>query len=166
MHGGRVKAESTLGQGSEFVVRLPLASAPAAETPRSPAGTDTAQGPSLRILVVDDNLDAAQTLAILLRANGHQVEAVHDGPTALEVARSYRPNLILLDIGLPGMDGFEVAKKVRQDLDLGNVVLVAMTGYGQESDKQRSKEVGFDHHLIKPADFSKVKEILATVSAT
>ena len=113
---------------------------------------------------MDDNVDAAESLAVLLKANGHEVRAVHDGPSALEAAREYHPNLILLDIGLPGMNGFEVAKKVREELELGNVVLVAMTGYGQESDKQRSQEAGFDHHLVKPADFSTVQQILATVS--
>jgi CheY-like chemotaxis protein len=115
------------------------------------------------VLVVDDNFDAAQTLAVLLRVNGHQVQVAHDGPTAVEAARVYRPNLILLDIGLPGMNGFEVAKKVRNELDLGNVVLVAMTGYGQDADKQRSQESGFDFHLVKPTNFSAVKQILASV---
>ena len=91
------------------------------------------------------------------------MQAAHDGPTALEAARNYQPNLILMDIGLPGMDGFEVAKKVREELRLGNVVLVALTGYAQETDKQRALAAGFDHHLTKPADFTKVEKILATV---
>ena len=113
---------------------------------------------------MDDNVDAAQSLAVLLKANGHEVHAVHDGPSALKAAREYRPNLILLDIGLPGMDGFEVAKKVREELEIGKVVLVAMTGYGQDSDKQHSQQAGFDHHLVKPANFSEVQQILATVA--
>ena len=163
MHGGRVEAHSTLGQGSEFIVRLPSVEAPVAESQVPSAGTGATQGPSLRVLVVDDNFDAARTLAVLLKANGHQVEVAYDGPTAVEAARVYRPNLILLDIGLPRMDGFEVAKKIRHELDLGNVILVAMTGYGQEADKQHSMEVGFDYHLVKPADFNAVKQILASV---
>ena len=163
MHGGRVEASSTPGQGSEFVVCLPSVPAPTTTLSPFPPKAEETKGPSLRILVVDDNVDAAHTLSLLLKATGHQVQAVHDGPTALAVARQYRPNLILLDIGLPGMNGFEVAKKVRQELELGKVVLVAMTGYGQESDKLRSHEAGFDHHLVKPADFTEVKQILATV---
>ena len=107
---------------------------------------------------MDDNVDAAESLAVVVKASGHDVQAVHDGLSALKVARDYRPNLILLDIGLPGMNGFEVAKKVREELELGKVVLVAMTGYGQESDKERSQQAGFDHHLVKPADFSEVRE--------
>lgn len=113
---------------------------------------------------MDDNVDAAQSLTVLLKASGHEVQAVHDGLSAFQVARDYRPNLILLDIGLPGMSGFEVAKKVREELELSKVVLVAMTGYGQESDKQHSQEAGFDHHLVKPADLSEVKQVLATVA--
>lgn len=164
MHGGKVEATSTPGQGSEFVVRLPIVSAPASTSPESPTHPEQVQGPPLRVLVVDDNFDVAQTLAVLLKSCGHKVEVAYDGPTALEAARTYRPNLILLDIGLPGMDGFEVAKTVRREMDLGNVVLVAMTGYGQDSDKQRSQEVGFDYHLLKPADFREIKQILATVA--
>jgi PAS domain S-box-containing protein len=162
MHSGKIEANSTPGQGSEFIVTLPCVEAPTA-TP-SPPETGEAKAPPLRVLVVDDNVDAAQTLATLLKAYGHEAQAVYDGPTAVEAARAYRPNLILLDIGLPEMDGFEVAKKVREEPELSSVVLVALTGYGQETDKQRSEEAGFDHHLVKPADFSKVKEILASVA--
>ncbi len=161
LHGGKVEATSTQGQGSEFVVRLPVAPLPAAASPAAPK-TNEAKGRALRILVVDDNKDAAESLAMLLKADGHDVQAVYDGLAALDAARRYRPNLILLDIGLPGMNGFEVAKKVRNELELGNVVLVAMTGYGQESDKQSTQEAGFDHHLVKPADFNEVKHLVAT----
>jgi CheY-like chemotaxis protein len=92
------------------------------------------------------------------------VHIAHTGPTALDAALDYRPNVVLLDIGLPGMDGFEVARKVREELQPGNVVLVAMTGYGQDADRRRSEEAGFHHHLVKPTDFSKVKQILSAVS--
>jgi PAS domain S-box-containing protein len=165
MHGGTVEAYSALGQGSEFVVRLPMAVSPALQPPSPPAETREPTGPALRVLVVDDNVDAAQSLALLLTVSGHQVRMAHTGPTALEAALDYRPNVVLLDIGLPKMDGYEVAKRIRQQPFLQNVVLVAMTGYGQDTDRQRSQEVGFNAHLLKPADFGKVQQILATVSA-
>ena len=164
MHGGRVDVVSALGQGSEFVVRLPVVLAPASEPSSIPAGTASATGPSLRVLVVDDNVDTAQTLAMFLEALGHVVRMSHDGPTALKAALDYRPNVVLLDIGLPGLNGYEVAKRMRQQPGLNNIVLVAITGYGQEADRQRSQEAGFNYHLVKPADFGKVQEILATVS--
>ena len=100
---------------------------------------------------------------MLLQESGHEVRTAYDGPAALEAALDYRPNVVLLDIGLPGLNGFEVAKRLRQQPALQNVVLVAMTGYGQESDRQRSQEAGFDHHLVKPVDFGKVLQILATL---
>jgi CheY-like chemotaxis protein len=121
-------------------------------------------GPSLRVLVVDDNADMAVSLAILLRGSGHDVRTAHDGPTALQAALDYRPNVVLLDIGLPGIDGYEVAKRLRQQPIFSTVVLVAMTGFGQQSDRQRSQDAGFNHHLVKPADFEQVRQILATVS--
>jgi len=163
MHGGTVAASSVLGQGSEFVVRLPVVS------PRelaSSAATDAARptGRSLRVLVVDDNVDTATTLAMLVTESGHDVRTAYHGDAVLEAALDYRPNVVLLDIGLPGLNGFEVAKQLRQQPALKSTVLVAMTGYGQESDRQRSKEAGFDHHLVKPANFEKLLQILATVS--
>jgi PAS domain S-box-containing protein len=163
MHGGTVAASSALGHGSEFVVRLPVVSPPEA---RASPRTETAQptGPSLRVLVVDDNVDTVTTLAMLVKESGHDVRTAFDGPTVLEAALDYRPNVVLLDIGLPGLNGFEVAKQLRQQPALQNTVLVAMTGYGRESDRQRSKEAGFDHHLVKPGDLVKVLQILATVS--
>ena len=164
MHGGRVEVSSVLGQGSEFVVRLPLMVTPASQPQSLSEDTSEQTGPSLRVLVVDDNMDAAQSLGLLLEASGHHVRTAYDGPTALEVAFEFRPNIALLDIGLPGIDGFEIAKRLRQDPSLGDVVLVAMTGYGKEIDKLRSHNAGFNHHLVKPADFRKVKQILATVS--
>ena len=166
MHQGRVEAFSTLGQGSEFIVHLPVMVSSA--IPMPPSHTETVQpiGPFLRVLVVDDNVDAAQSLEMLLKALGHDVRTAYDGPTALQAAFDYRPNVKLLDIGLPGMDGYEVAKKMRQQPIFKNVVLVAMTGYGQDSDRQRSQEAGFDHHLVKPPDFEKLQQILASISET
>jgi PAS domain S-box-containing protein len=164
MHGGTVEAYSALGQGSEFVVRLPTVVSAASQPPSPPKEAAEPTGPSLRVLVVDDNVDAAQSLAMLLKDSGHQVRMAHTGPTALEAALDYRPNVVLLDIGLPEMDGYEVAKRIREQPFLKNIVLVAMTGYGQDTDRQRSQEVGFNAHLVKPADFGKVQQILATVS--
>ena len=162
MHGGQVAVSSVLGQGSEFVVRLPLLQT--AEPPSLPTPTQNAppRGSSLRILVVDDNIDSAMSLAMLLNEFGHDVRTAHDGPTALEVALDCRPDVALLDIGLPGLSGYEVAKWMRQQSLLQKSVLVAMTGYGQESDRQRSQAAGFDHHLVKPVKFEKVLEILAS----
>lgn len=153
-----------LGQGSEFVVRLPMMTTPEPQPPSTDRETVDPTGLSLRVLVVDDNVDAAQTLALLLQESGHDVQIAFDGPTALEAALDYRPDVMLLDIGLPGLDGLEVAKRLRQEPDLSSVVLVAMTGYGLVSDRQRSHDAGFNHHLAKPADFEKVQQILATVS--
>ncbi len=119
---------------------------------------------SLRVLVVDDNVDAVTTLAMLVQAAGHDVRKAYHGSAVLEAALDYRPNLVLLDIGLPGLTGYEVAQQLRQQPALQNTVLVAMTGYGQESDRQRSREAGFDYHLVKPAAFGKVLEILAIIT--
>jgi signal transduction histidine kinase/ActR/RegA family two-component response regulator len=164
MHGGKVAAHSVLGQGSEFVVRLPMVLTAEPLPPLPPTEKAEPTGPSLRVLVVDDNADTATSLALLLRASGHDARMAPDGPTALEVALDYRPNVALLDIGLPGLDGYEVAKRMRQQPVLQNVVLVAITGYGKDSDLQRSQEAGFDHFLVKPAKFEKVQEILVSVS--
>jgi PAS domain S-box-containing protein len=164
MHRGTVMAYSALGQGSEFVVRLPMVESPALQPPSPSKETAEPTGLSLRVLVVDDNVDTAESMAMLLKVSGHQVRMAHTGPTALEAALDYRPNVVLLDIGLPEMDGYEVAKRIRQQPVLQNVMLVAMTGYGQDTDRLRSQEVGFNAHLVKPADFGKVQQILATVS--
>jgi PAS domain S-box-containing protein len=166
MHGGSVMAYSALGQGSEFVVRLPMGSPPEPQASSPPAKTALrAGGPLLRVLVVDDNVDTATSLATLVKVSGHDVRTAHDGPSVVEAAVDYRPNVVLLDIGLPGLNGFEIGKQLRQRPELQNAVLVAITGYGQESDLKRSFEVGFDHHLVKPVDFQKVLHILASVSA-
>ncbi len=164
LHGGKVAVVSAMGQGTEFVVRLPMMLTSEPQSPSSPTEKVKPTGPSLRILVVDDNVDTAGSLAMLLEESGHEVRTAHDGLTALEAALNYRPNVVLLDLGLPGLNGFEVAKRLRQQPVFQNVVLVAMTGYGQEADRKRSLDAGFNHHLVKPADFGKVQDILATVS--
>lgn len=165
LHNGKVEVTSVLGQGSEFVVRLPTVLTPAPLTPPTPNEVAGSTGPSLQILVVNDNLDTAHTLAMLLKMAGHEVRIAQDGPTALEAVSDFRPDVALLDIGLPGLDGFEVAKRIRQQSLFRKLVLVAITGYGKETDRQRSKEVGFDHYLIKPTQFEKVLEILGSVAA-
>jgi PAS domain S-box-containing protein len=166
MHHGRVTAHSAgPGLGSEFTVRLPAPAEPPAEhlddEPSEPSAADTT--PPLarrRILVVDDNRDNANSLGVLLRALGQDVEMAYDGPTALELIRRRRPDLVLLDIGLPGMDGYEVARRCRQDEELRRVMLVAMTGYGKEEDRRRSQEAGFNAHLVKPVNLEDLQVLL------
>jgi CheY-like chemotaxis protein len=164
MHGGNVAAFSTFGEGSEFVVRLPMIKQPAPQSPSSSQEIAASTGPSLRVLVVDDNVDVLETMEMLLKESGHDVRTARDGPMALDVVHHFRPNMVLLDIGLSGLDGYEVAKRLRRQPALQKIMLVAMTGYGQESDRRRSQEAGFDHHLVKPVDFKKVAQILVNVS--
>jgi CheY-like chemotaxis protein len=163
LHDGRVAAQSAgLGQGSEFLVRLPLAptsnSATAAVTEVVPVMSEGL--PCRRILVVDDNRSNARSLELLLRALGQEVYTAFDGSEALELARKHRPEVILLDIGLPVMDGYEVARRCRQDARFEVLTLVAMTGYGQDSDRQRSQEAGFDVHLVKPVNLDDLRLLL------
>jgi CheY-like chemotaxis protein len=120
---------------------------------------------SYRVLVVDDNVDAARALATILEMTGYEVGLAHDGPTALQEVLDYRPKVVLLDIGPPGLDGFEVARQIRQQAVLSHVVLVALTGYGQAMDLQLSHDAGFDHHLVKPASLSDIEKILSRVSS-
>ena len=161
LHGGTVEAHSVgLGQGSEFIVRLPALS-PASE---SIAPIETAKQPAQtsRVLVVDDNVDVADMLVVMLQMFGHEVQAAYSGQTALETAVEYQPDVVLLDIGLPDMDGYEVARRLRRQPQTKDVRLIAMTGYGQDSDRQSSQEAGFDHHLVKPVDSQKLQDLLAT----
>ncbi len=167
LHGGTVEAHSVLGQGSEFVVRLPVVQ-PTLPTVSRPV-LDNASPPAIaakgcRVLVVDDNVDAAQGMARLLEITGHEFRLAYDGPSALEAVMDYQPDVVLLDIGLPGLDGFEVAQRIRQQAALGNIVLVALTGYGQDADRRLAKDAGFDYHLVKPASFSQIEKILLSVS--
>ena len=165
LHAGSVEAHSVLGQGSEFVVRIPSTQATLSVLPLDLVGSALPMAKRCRVLIVDDNVDAAQSLALLLTASGHDVRIAHDGPTAVDAAVEYRPDLALMDIGLPGFDGYEVAQRMRQQSLLEHALLVAMTGYGQEKDRVRSLAAGFDHHLVKPVNFDRVQEILALVSA-
>jgi CheY-like chemotaxis protein len=156
LHSGRITAHSDgPGQGSEFVVRLP---ALPEEQKRATGSTLAEDRPSSDgvvpscVLVVEDNQDAAESLALLVRLWGHEVQVARDGPSALEKARSFRPEVVLCDLGLPGMDGYEVGRRLRQEVGPGRLMLVAVTGYGHDEDRRRSQEAGFDHHLTKPVD--------------
>lgn len=166
MHGGSIEAHSAgPGTGSEFVVWLPTipASAPGRAEPGRSGGSGASQPlPRRRILVADDNADAANSLGKLLsRFYGQDVRVAHDGPSALEVAREFRPEFALLDIGMPGMDGYEVARRLREMPEAEGAVLVALTGWGQDSDRQRSAQAGFDRHLVKPVEPEALRGLLA-----
>jgi CheY-like chemotaxis protein len=166
LHGGRVEAFSDgRGHGSEFAVHLPTCAAPTAPRVRI-TDVATPAAPPRHVLVVDDNRDAAQSLAILLRLNGHNVHTAHDGQTALDMARTHRPEIILLDIGMPRMDGLEVARRIRHELGLTQVLLVALTGYGRTQDRHRSSAAGFDAHLVKPVGMEELRSILAKPDGT
>jgi signal transduction histidine kinase/ActR/RegA family two-component response regulator len=166
LHGGSVQAHSAgPGQGSEFVVRLPVPK----DTPCQGAEDDSkaaafSASSARRILVVDDDVDTADSLALLLRMIGHHVDVAYDGPTALDTAHAQRPDLVFLDIGLPGMDGLETARRMRHAIGSAGVTMVALTGYGQQHDKHRSREAGFDAHLLKPLDFKELQVWLANAA--
>jgi PAS domain S-box-containing protein len=169
MHGGRVEAASAgPGFGSAFTIRLPclaaeevVEAAPAAE----PAEAARPAGPARRILVVDDHQDSTDSLALFLRLRGHEVRTAQDGPTALDEIERYRPEVVFLDLGLPGMSGYDVARRVRMRTDLGPLQLVALTGYGTDGDRQKTRDAGFDVHLAKPVDPRAVDALLASPSA-
>ncbi|MDI1481848.1 PAS domain S-box protein [Polyangium sp. y55x31] len=157
LHGGRVEAHSDgLGKGSEFVVRLALEEAPM--TPMHEAEVSLS-GQSRRVLVVDDNVDAAETMAALLETLGHEVSVAHDGEAALVAVSNGQPEIVLLDIGLPRMDGYEVCRRLRDD-SATRPFIVAVTGYGQAEDRDRALQAGFDAHLVKPASFDAIQAVL------
>ena len=163
MHGGTVSAHSEgLGLGSEFVVRLPAVAAARAGMPADqPAGSGAPA--RRRILVVDDNADAAESLAALLSISGHETRMAHDGPEALQQAERFHPDIVFLDIGMPTLDGHETAKLIRKQPWGKDMVLVALTGWGQHEDRRRSKDAGFNHHLVKPADPQVVEKLLESI---
>jgi CheY-like chemotaxis protein len=163
MHGGRIEAHSAgRGAGTEFVVRLPLVS-PARRGERSGGAartSDRAPHGRRRVLVVDDNVDAASTLQALLRELGHEVDVAHDGSAALAAARERRPEVVLLDLNMPGMDGVELARTLRRQPGFEDVRLAAVTGLGQEADRRRTLAAGFDVHLVKPLSPEDLRRVL------
>lgn len=164
-HGGQVAASSRgRGQGAEFSVWLPLSEA--SQPARTAASASTSAPPGLRVLIVDDNEDAANALAMVLEAAGIEHRVVHDGTTALAEADAFLPDVVLLDIGMPGMDGYEVARRLRSHPDHAQALLVALTGWSYEQDQARSREAGFDHHLRKPADIDQLMGLFATLEPT
>lgn len=177
LHGGRVEARSAgAGRGAEFVVWLPMGQLPQARTrsqsqeQAQPQGwvqpqAQASHGLCCRVLVVDDNADITQGLATLLSLDGHEVKSAPDGPTALTLARDFQPHIVLLDIGLPGMNGYEVASRLRTQPGMEKTILVAMTGYSREQDRQRAKESNFDHHLTKPVDLKVLYTLLDVLKA-
>jgi PAS domain S-box-containing protein len=153
LHGGSVSATSPgLSQGSEFVIRLPASEATSAANQGFHSAREMKRQMGRRILVVDDNVDAAISVAQMLKNWGHEVQTAFNGPDAIEKAKTYRPQIVLLDIGMPGMSGYEVAKQLRAQQELEGVIITALTGYGQAEDRSRSREAGFNHHLTKPPD--------------
>lgn len=170
MHGGSVTAHSRgLGHGSEFLVRLPLASLSVDELP--PAAPEShpadrspvASGTQLRILVADDNKDAADTLAMLLQIMGHRVRQVRDGEAAVRAVADFNPQVVLLDIGMPKLNGYEACRRIRTQPGAEAMTLVAVTGWGQADDRRKSQEAGFDQHLVKPVDPAVLVNLIGTV---
>jgi CheY-like chemotaxis protein len=168
LHSGRVSVQSDgPGRGSTFTVSLPLlAPGAGAEAPAPPAAAAPAKrSGSRRVLVVDYNVDAAEGLMFLLGELGHEVKMLTDGGEVLETARTFRPHLILLDISLPDVSGFDLAAALRRSVDNPGVCLVALTGYGHEDHRRRSREVGFDHHWVKPIDLAAIEGLLRSLAA-
>jgi CheY-like chemotaxis protein/anti-sigma regulatory factor (Ser/Thr protein kinase) len=162
MHDGSLEARSEgAGKGSEFTLRIPLAQDQRGAAAQG-AGAEAAFAKK-RILVVDDNHDAGDSLGMILERLGAEVRIVRDGPEALAAFPAYDPSVVLLDIGMPGMDGYEVARTLRERFPERNAALVALTGWGQEKDRQQARDAGFDHHLVKPAEIGALKELLASL---
>ncbi|MES2920571.1 MAG: ATP-binding protein [Verrucomicrobiota bacterium] len=161
LHGGRIEARSEgLGKGTEFIIHLPLLVTPPPES--LDVRESPAQDAAVRLLIVDDNKDAAETMAMLQRLRGHQTRVAYTGPDALTVAEEFVPQVVLLDIGLPDMDGFEVARRLRRIPEMENALLIALTGYATASDRQLSSDAGFNEHLAKPADLNVLRDLLLT----
>jgi CheY-like chemotaxis protein len=167
MHGGSVEVCSDgPGRGSEFVVRLPLVMVAKPDGQSESEKTNERAIEARRILVADDNRDSADSLAMLLEMLGHEVSLAHDGLEALETAKGSKPELIFMDLGMPRMSGYDAARLIRNAPECNGVVLVALTGWGQEEDRRRSYEAGFDHHIVKPIDFAVVEKLLTDLNGS
>jgi len=163
IHGGRVEVVSDgLGKGSEFTVRLPVIAVdePVEKRARNGSKPD-ASGPKSRILVVDDLKDSADSLAMMLKTKGHEVRTAYDGQEAIEAAKEFRPEVVLLDIGMPRVDGYEAARRIREECDYEKLVLIAITGWGHDENRAKTREAGFDHHLVKPVEPATLSRLLA-----
>jgi signal transduction histidine kinase/ActR/RegA family two-component response regulator len=162
LHGGSVQAQSGgIGKGSEFIVRLPALSSDSVRRLESRPKAASPKSQPRRILIVDDNIDAGDSLAVLLRLTGHEVSVARNGTRAIELVHDLQPDVGILDIGLPGMDGYELARRLRNEPHGRSMLLIAITGYGQEDDRKRAKQAGFNHHLTKPADPVQLAHLLA-----
>ncbi len=167
MHGGQITALSQgVGKGSEFIVRIPNAS-PGLFPGRVLTATSEAPviGSNYRIVIADDSRDSADSLGMLLQLAGHEVHIAYDGETALEMAERYRPDVMLLDIGMPTLNGYQVSQQIRGKLWGQSLVLIAQTGWGQNRDRELSRAAGFDHHLVKPVDPSQLESLLRSLIA-
>jgi CheY-like chemotaxis protein len=167
LHGGRIEAHSAgLGHGTQFIVRLPVVPPKSAPKTHSHAAPNflAPNGPARRVLIVDDNVDSGDSLALLARSWGHEVGVARDGPSALALAQTFQPERALLDIGLPGMNGYELGRRLREAYP--HLYLVAMTGYGRAEDRQKAAAAGFDRHLVKPTDLEELQTLLANGGPT
>jgi CheY-like chemotaxis protein/nitrogen-specific signal transduction histidine kinase len=169
MHGGRVEARSAgVGHGSEFLIYLPTVPGALADMVEEGRrqGAPARRTTGLRVLIVEDNADAAESLALVLRTWGHEIEVAYDALAALEVAERLTPDVIISDVGLPGMNGYDLARRLREHPTFGRAVLIALSGYARDDDKRQALAAGFDHHLVKPPDLDNLAELLGRVAAS
>jgi CheY-like chemotaxis protein len=162
LHGGRVEVHSNCGEkGTEFVARLPVALAPAGGRPPNRESDDTARSSKYRILIVDDNEDSAISLGMMLKIMGHDIRTAHDGLEAVDTTATFLPDVVLLDIGLPKLNGYDACRRMREQPWGERMVIIALSGWGQDDDKLRSKEAGFNFHMVKPLDPAGLEKLLA-----
>jgi len=167
MHGGSVEAMSDgLGKGSEFVVRLPIAVEDAVQQSAAESSGLPTTGSAMRILIVDDNRDGADSLSKMLQLMGNDTRTAYDGQEAVDAAGNFRPDVVLLDIGMPQLNGYDACRRIRGQPWAENIVICAMTGWGQEEDRRRSHDAGFDHHMVKPVEPRALMNMLASIPRT